>query len=49
MEDLAEEKQLLLQSFIYKVQTLQNKEIVNAFLGNHSIYLDTGEVAAQCP
>lgn len=38
VEESAEEKQLLLQSFIYKVQTLQNKENVNAFLGNRSVY-----------
>lgn len=39
VEENAEEKQLLLQSFIYKVQTLQNKENMH-----HSIYLHTGEV-----
>lgn len=51
MEESAEEKQLLLQSFIYKVQTLQNKENVNAFLGNHSVYLHTGKsrVSDQWP
>lgn len=37
-EESDEEKQLLLQSFVYKVQTLQSKENVNAFLGNHSVY-----------